>query len=187
MPKLWNDTITAHRQAVRDALLDTTADLVQEHGVASVTMTQIAETTGIGRATLYKYFPDVESILRAWHERHVSAHLQQLTDIVEQGGEIGQRLEKVLTMYAMIDYERHGGEMVSLLHRGEHVVHAQRHLHELVRDLIGAAADAGVVRSDVPADELARFSLSALSAANALRSKAAVRRLVTVTLSGLRP
>ncbi|PWV67794.1 hypothetical protein DFR69_109247, partial [Nocardia neocaledoniensis] len=25
MPKLWNDTITAHRQAVRDALLDTTA------------------------------------------------------------------------------------------------------------------------------------------------------------------
>jgi AcrR family transcriptional regulator len=42
-------------------------------------MSQIAaEASGIGRATLYKYFPDVESILRAWHERQVGAHLHQL-------------------------------------------------------------------------------------------------------------
>ncbi|MEV6386879.1 TetR/AcrR family transcriptional regulator [Nocardia xishanensis] len=56
---------------MRDALLDTTAELVQEHGLASVTTTQIAEATGIGRATLYKYFPDVESIPQAWHERRI--------------------------------------------------------------------------------------------------------------------
>ena len=38
-------------------------------------MSQIAEQTGIGRATLYKYFPDVEAILLAWHERQVTGHL----------------------------------------------------------------------------------------------------------------
>ncbi|WP_425295423.1 hypothetical protein [Nocardia abscessus] len=43
MPKLWNDTITAHRQVMRDALLDTTAGLVAENGLASVTITQIVE------------------------------------------------------------------------------------------------------------------------------------------------
>ncbi len=69
MPKLWNETIEAHSRAVRDAILETTWALVAEHGLRSVTMSQIAEETGIGRATLYKYFPDVEAILLAWHER----------------------------------------------------------------------------------------------------------------------
>ena len=73
MPKLWNETIEAHRREVRDAILDTTAALVAEHGLRSVTMSQIAEKTGIGRATLYKYFPDVEAILPAWHERQITA------------------------------------------------------------------------------------------------------------------
>lgn len=51
MPKLWNQTIEAHRRDVHDAILDTAAALVAEHGLRSVTMSQIAEQTGIGRAT----------------------------------------------------------------------------------------------------------------------------------------
>ena len=77
MPKLWNETIEAHRRAVHDAALDTAAALVAERGLLSVTMSQIAEETGIGRATLYKYFPDVEAILIAWHERQIARHLEQ--------------------------------------------------------------------------------------------------------------
>jgi len=73
VPKLWNETIEAHRRTVRLAVLETTAALVAEHGLRSVTMSQIAEDTGIGRATLYKYFPDVEAILLAWHERQITA------------------------------------------------------------------------------------------------------------------
>ncbi len=72
MPKLWHATIEAHRREVRDAILETTARLVAEHGVRAVTMSQIAEETGIGRATLYKYFPDVDAILVAWHDRQVA-------------------------------------------------------------------------------------------------------------------
>lgn len=63
MPRLWDDTIEAHRRAVQKAILDNAWALVTEHGLAAVTMSQIAEKTGIGRATLYKYFPDVEAIL----------------------------------------------------------------------------------------------------------------------------
>ncbi|MGH2817757.1 MAG: TetR/AcrR family transcriptional regulator, partial [Actinomycetota bacterium] len=74
MPKLWNETIEDHRREVRGAILDTTLALVAEHGLLSVTMSQIAEETGIGRATLYKYFPDVETILLAWHERQINGH-----------------------------------------------------------------------------------------------------------------
>ena len=70
MPKLWEDTIETHRQAVRDAVLEAAWDLVRERGLMAVTMSQIAVKAGIGRATLYKYFPDVEAILRTFHDRH---------------------------------------------------------------------------------------------------------------------
>ena len=43
-------------------------------------MLQIAAATGIGRATLYKYFPDVEAIMVAWHERHIARHLRLLAE-----------------------------------------------------------------------------------------------------------
>jgi hypothetical protein len=52
--------------------------------------------------------------------------------------------------------------------------------------LLVEGVGAGVVRDDVPAEELAHYCLAALSASSSLRSKAAVRRLVKVTLSGLR-
>jgi len=38
VPRLWNETIEAHRAAVRDAILDTTGALVADHGLLSVTM-----------------------------------------------------------------------------------------------------------------------------------------------------
>ncbi len=187
MPKLWDDTIEAHRRAVRDATLDTTAALVAEHGLLSVTMSQIAQETGIGRATLYKYFPDVEAILFAWHERQVAGHLEHLAEIRDQAADPGERLEAVLEAYALISHERHGTELVALLHRGEHVARAQQQLSDLVRDLLTEGAETGDLRDDVAPDELAGYCLHALTAASSLPSKAAVRRLVRVTLAGLRP
>jgi hypothetical protein len=44
----------------------------------------------------------------------------------------------------------------------------------------------GDVRDDIPPDELASYCINALAAARSLSSKAAVRRLVMVTLAGLR-
>ena len=188
VPKLWNETIEAHRHAVREAILETTAALVTEHGLTAVTMSQIAEGAGIGRATLYKYFPDVEAILVAWHERHVAGHLEHLAEVRDQAGDAGERLEAVLEAYALISHHReHGTELAALLHRGEHVARAQRQLSVLIRDLLTEAAKTGDVRDDVAPDELASYCLHALAAASSLRSKTAVRRLVTVTLAGLHP
>jgi AcrR family transcriptional regulator len=190
VPKLWNETIEAHRREVRKAILDATADLVAEHGLRAVTMSQVAEEAGIGRATLYKYFSDVETILRAWHERQISAHLDYLTDVREQAGSPGERLEAVLEAYASISHEshrHHNAELVAFLHRDEQVGAAEQRLRTMIRDLLADGAASGDLRDDVAPDELARYCLHALAAARSLPSKAAVRRLVDVTLAGLRP
>jgi AcrR family transcriptional regulator len=189
VPKLWTDTIETHRREVRDAIIDTTASLIAERGLRGVTMSQIAEQTGIGRATLYKYFADVESILVAWHERHVSDHLRYLTELRDQADHALERLEAVLEGYAFISYqvsrEQHGADLVALVHQGQHVARAQHQLNRFLRDLLVDASNAGHIRDDVPADELLSYCLYALAAAATMPSKTAVRRLVTVTLAGL--
>jgi len=190
MPKLWTETIEAHRREVHDAILDTTAALAADHGLRSVTMSQIAEQVGIGRATLYKYFPDVEAILATWHERQLTGHLAQLTEAAARAEGPYQRVEAVLETYALIQHEfreAHRSELAAHPHQAGHVTRAQQHLRHLVRGLVADAAAAGQIRGDVAADELAAFCLHALAAATSLPSKAAVRRLVQVTLTGLRP
>ena len=187
MPKLWSETIEEHRRAIHDATLDTTADLVRQHGLAAVTMSQIAAATGIGRATLYKYFPDVEAILMAWHERHIALHLRVLTEARDAATPAG-RLEAVLEAFALIQHQHHDTELpVALLHRGEHVARARRQLQDLVSELLAESAEAGSVRSDIAPDELAGYCLHALTAAGTLPSETAVRRLLAVTMAGLRP
>jgi AcrR family transcriptional regulator len=211
MPRLWTDTIETHRREVRAAILETTAALVAEHGLTAVAMSQIAAQAGIGRATLYKYFPDVEAILVAWHEQHVARHLERLATVRDRSDE-SQRLEAVLEAYALILLERSrkhapsgdaghahrkahggrahqdpGGEIAALVHRRDHVARAERKLSGLIAGVLKADAEAGRVRDDVSPDELARYCLHALAAAAALPSKSAVRRLVAVTLAGLRP
>jgi len=191
VPKLWSETIETHRREVVDAIVDTTAALVAENGLRAVTMSRIAEDTGIGRATLYKYFPDVEAILVAWHERHVTDHLDQLVALRDRAGDAGGALEAVLGAYALIVHEvahqHHGADLSALVHQGDIVGAAQNQLTRFVSDLLAAAATDGHVRHDVGPDELAGYCLHALAAASSLPSKAAVRRLVTVVLAGLRP
>jgi AcrR family transcriptional regulator len=190
VPKLWTETIETHRREVREAILDTTAALVAEHGLLAVSMSQIAGETGIGRATLYKYFPDVEAILLAWHDRQITAHLAYLAEVRDRTNDAAERLEAVLEAYALLSRHARGhgdAGFVELLHRDEQIGRAQRQVHEMIRDLLTAAVRVGDVRDDVPPDELASYCVHAIAGAGGQRSKAAVHRLVAVTMAGLRP
>jgi AcrR family transcriptional regulator len=169
--------------------MHTAAKLAARRGLHAVTMSEIAEEAGIGRATLYKYFPDVEAILVAWHEERVAEHLEHLVAVRDQAEGARERLAAVLTAYAHILNTRgrgHAPELAAVLHRGEHIAEARRRLHAFVRDLLADAARAGEVRDDVPAEELAGYCLHAIEAAGALPDGEALDRLVNVTLAGLR-
>lgn len=190
VPRLWTETIETHRREVRDAILDATWQLVTERGLLSVTMSHVAKKVGIGRATLYKYFPDVESILITQHERHVSAHLAQLARARAEQTDPQARLKAVLDGYALICYRRkqHGPtDLSALLHRDENVASVQQQLIDLIEGLLSDAAATGLVRADVDPRELATYCVHALNAAADLPSVASVRRLVFVTMDGLRP
>jgi AcrR family transcriptional regulator len=189
MPRLWSDTIDAHRHDVREAILEATWRLAHEHGPLSITMSRIAETVGIGRATLYKYFPNVEAILLAHHEHHVDQHIEQLRELGNGPGDVLERLESVATKYALICYfrQQHGTpELSALVHRNATVLTAERRIDRVFGSLLREAAAEKAIRTDASPDELATFCRHALEGAGGASSKAAVRRLVVVTLDGLR-
>lgn len=172
--------------------MDTTARLAAEEGLLNVTMSQVAEETGIGRATLYKYFSGVEAILHSWHRRQVSHHLQHLTEIADRGGPPLQRLTAVLEGYARIQRHRtdhgshqHADELAAFLHRDPAVSEAHGELRDLLGSLLVDAADHGQVRSDISAEELTSYCLHGLDAASTLPSDAASERLVGLILDAL--
>lgn len=187
---MWSETIDAHRRDVREAIVDTTAGLVREHGLRGVTMSRVARGAGIGRATLYKYFGGVEEILAAWHEGQVSEHLELLAEVRDQSGSATERLRAVLEAYAFISHRTHGHhepELVAFLHPSERVAQAKERVGQMLAGLLEEGSKSGELRDDVRPSELAGYCLHALGAAADLPSQAAVRRLVDVTMAGLRP
>jgi AcrR family transcriptional regulator len=189
VPKLWEESIDGHRRAVREAITEAAWRLAEEHGPLALTMSQVANAAGIGRATLYKYFTDVESILVAHHARHVENHLQALEGLRTGPGTVGARLVAVVGTYASICFQRgrHGSIDVSaLVHRGPEVADAEVRLRRAFAELIEEAAPEGIVRTDVSADELAAYCLHALAAAGHVTRLDGVACLVRVVLDGLR-
>lgn len=187
MPRLWDATIGEHRSAVSDAILDAAGALAQKHGLRGVTMSQIAQETGIGRATLYKYFPDIRVLLLAWHERQLTDQLHQLKRAKEGAASPWEALQRVLRAYARLLHQHSNTGLEAFHNRLPHGKETEQRLMTFVGDLVAAAAREGQVRADCSPAELAAYLLAALSAAQAARSAAAVERLVGLVLDALRP
>ncbi len=95
----------------------------------------------------------------------------------------------MLEAYALISHEsrgHHDSELAAFLHRDHRLAGARQQVRDMIRDLLTEGTQTGEVRDDVEPYELASYCLHALTAAGILPSRAAVRRLVTVTLAGLR-
>lgn len=183
MPVLWRQSVQAHRDAVREAIVEAVGALATEHGSA-VTMSALAARAGVSRATLYRYFPDVTAATRAWHETRIQEHLAELERVHQRISDPGPALEAVLQAYVALSSHPETGH-ARLLHDGHDDAGPRQQLAKFLAGAVREAAEAGAVRSDVAAAELAAFCVHALSAAPP-SDPAARRRLLHVVLDGLR-
>jgi AcrR family transcriptional regulator len=186
VPDGRNKANETHHGNVRDVIVKTAGTLAGAHGPGSVTMTRIAEESGIGCRTLYSYFPDVEAILYAWYERQIASHLAYMTALRDRPGDPSDRLAAVLESFAFSHYERRQSELAAQLHRGEHVDHAMHRLRGLIEDLVAEGVRAGEFRSDTPADELAGYCLHAVTVVDGLPRANDVHRMIGLIVDGLR-
>ncbi len=186
MPKLWTDTIAAHREEVTVAVLDAVGAMVREAGVTSLSMSAVAQRVGITRATLYKYYPEVGALLAAWQTRQVASNVGALVLARDRAKGPEARLTALLKTYAALVYEQHSPELLALLQHTAAAIRGYDELEEMLSEVIAEGVATGSWRGDVSPEELARFCVHALGAASTATSQAAVARLVTVTVDALR-
>lgn len=188
VPKLWKDTVEAHRRDVRAAILDAAWTLAQELGVRGVTMGLVAENAGISRATLYKYFAGVQEILLTAHEDHVARHLAALAAARSKAASPQEALIAMLSRYARICFHRDraaSAEIHGMVHAGPQHARNQSAVHDLFAQVIRDAQAVAQVRSDMGAKELAAFSVSALDAAATGYNEPDLERLVRLVAEAL--
>ncbi|MGI9647578.1 MAG: TetR/AcrR family transcriptional regulator [Acidimicrobiia bacterium] len=65
MPDTWQESLSDHKLRQAEHIVHAAMALVFERGVPALSMSALARAAGISRQTLYKYFPDVASVLRA--------------------------------------------------------------------------------------------------------------------------
>jgi AcrR family transcriptional regulator len=192
MPRIWADTIDTHRQRVTDAILDATAELIAEHGPMSVAMSAVAERARIGRATLYKYFPDVESILVAWHTRDFAEHLHRLKALSELETVTLADVSELVRRQRRHRGHHRADELVGTLAQTiagfdlavEDVVHGE--VVAVLTDLVTRLVARKEVRADLDPGTLARWLFHAVHAPPQLDDDS-VARLLIDSLAPRRP
>ena len=85
-----------------DRIIEATFVLVAEHGLGSVTMTEVADRAGVARQTLYNHFSDVEQIIVTGIEQYAQTGFAQLVDLLEATGTAEAKME-LLARYTVVE------------------------------------------------------------------------------------
>jgi AcrR family transcriptional regulator len=88
--------------AVREAILDGIERLLSRFGYKKTTMDDLAREAGIGKGTIYLYFPSKEEVALCSIDRVVERVLVALERTAASGGPAGNRLRQMLIERVLI-------------------------------------------------------------------------------------
>jgi AcrR family transcriptional regulator len=91
---------------VRDTILDAAGRLFEHFGYKKTTMDDIAHEAGVGKATIYVYFPSKAETALTWIDRSNCIMLDDLRAIAQKPTSVPERLEELLHHRVMVRYDR---------------------------------------------------------------------------------
>lgn len=143
------------RPALRDhieaAILTAAADVLAVRGTAS--MADIAAAAGIGRATLYRYFPNREALLSGLTEAAAADLISRITDADLDSVPVPTALAR-LTRGFLTAGSKYGALLQPETQLPEKDADLKQRLGEPVREVLARGADSGVLRADLSVDTL---------------------------------
>ena len=94
------------REEVREAILDAADRLLQRYGYKKTTMDDLAQEAGIGKGTIYLYFPSKEEVALSSVDRANNRIHVQLWKIARSGGSPTDRLHQMLIQRVLLRLEK---------------------------------------------------------------------------------
>jgi AcrR family transcriptional regulator len=177
MPKIWGDTVADHKDRLRRSIIEAAVALVAERGRTEVTMSAVAERAGIGRATLYNYFGDLDEILATYvvaeFDRQHLALDERLAGVTDPLEQLRLSLVQVISYFA--SPEHRAGSPIGLdafAPEAQAAVDAAAlRFHSRLALLIRESIDEGLLRADLDPD----FAADALNQLLAAGRRGAMR------------
>jgi AcrR family transcriptional regulator len=96
---------TLDRGAVREEILDAAERLLARFGYRKMTMDDLAQEVGIGKGTLYLYFPSKEEAVLCTVDRIVARVMVRLEALAAEPGACAGRLRQMLVERVLIRFD----------------------------------------------------------------------------------
>ena len=114
MPRIRAESIAAHKEASRTAILDAAQKVFLANGFAGGSLSAVADVAGIPRTTIYEYFPSKGHILLAVLQERIPPLLAELL----ADGDAEGPLERINYIFAAgIDLVLAAPELAELMFR----------------------------------------------------------------------
>jgi AcrR family transcriptional regulator len=171
----------------REIVLRTAAMLFAEDGL-EVSLSRIAQRAGVGAGTVYRHFPSKEILFEAV----LADHVEGLVGVADQwaaraapGDALFGFLLEVIEKSAN---HHHVCDALTADRSWPHAVltAAAQRFREALESLLHNAKQAGAIRPDVRADDLAALAVGGAALRSAHQNRARGMRLVRLLLDGLR-
>ncbi len=156
----WEDLTEAYRMGQRESIAHAAMALLVEAGGVGLSMSALAQAAGISRPTLYRYYPDMESVLIgvaglfSQHEESFAAEIVSESDPRQQ----------LRTFIAAVSNPATHGHLsaveleAALPPEGRELLHAHEdRARGLLAEILARGIRAGVFSSDTKPDTDARL------------------------------
>ena len=178
--------LRADAQRSLEALLNAAKAVFATSGV-DAPVREIADTAGVGLATLYRHFPQRSDLISAVFRREIDA-CADAAPVLSADRTPFAALVGWLQRYAAFVTAKRG--LAKALHSGDPAYdglsgYFDQRLRPALRTLLAAAAAAGEIRTDVDADELLG-AVASLSMSSHNFGPGRAERMVALLIDGLR-
>lgn len=148
----WEAATSQYRDRQREGILVAALHLLAEQGSGGMSMSSLANAAGISRATLYRYFADLDSVLLGIAEM-LGQHDEDLATAVEAESGARQQLRFLVGVLVQA-HARHDLSAEAIAGalppaaRGLLDKHEQR-THRLVQSILEQGRQSGELRDDI--------------------------------------
>jgi TetR/AcrR family transcriptional repressor of mexCD-oprJ operon len=153
------------RDRVSAAILETAGTLMAARGT-SVTMAEIADTAGVGRATVYRYFPNRNDLLSALSKAAVDELADRIAEAAIDSAPVGEAIARLARAFVSTGHRY--GALVWLGETAKDRGEIERRVADPLRALFERGIADGTLREDLPAPVLFALFAGLLEAAISL-------------------